>query len=309
MSHHHTHGHSHHHHHHHHHHDVGNNYNGIFLLGIGLNVIFIVVEVLYGFIANSSALLSDAGHNVGDVMGLVFAWSAFWLSKKKPTLRYSYGYKKSTILISVLNAVILFVAIAFILRDAIDKFIHPQPVGGTEVMIVAAIGVVINGLTAILFIKNQKDDLNIKGAFLHMAADALVSLAVVVAGLIIKLTGHNWIDPVMSIIIVIVILGGTWRLFIDSLNLALDGVPRHVDAQKIATTISEQQGVIKLHDLHIWALSTSENALSVHIVVNENADPNLLGNLQHLIREQFKIKHTTIQIEREDEHLHCEVCC
>ncbi len=306
MSHHH-HGHSHHHHG--HSHAVGNNYNGIFLLGIGLNIAFIVVEVIYGFIANSSALLSDAGHNVGDVMGLVFAWFAFWLSGRKPTSRYSYGYKKSTVLISVLNAVILFVAIAFILRDAIDKFIHPQPVGGTEVMIVAAIGVVINGLTAILFIKNQKDDLNIRGAFLHMAADALVSLAVVVAGLTIKLTGYNWIDPIMSIVIVIVILGGTWRLFIDSLNLALDGVPRNIDIQRIVSTLNAQKGVAEIHDLHVWAISTSENAMSVHIVAEKDADSHLLAHLQHIIYEQFKIKHTTFQIEKEDDHLHCDVCC
>ncbi len=303
---------SHHHHshgHHSHSHAVGNNYNGIFLLGIGLNIAFIIIEVIYGFIANSSALLSDAGHNVGDVMGLVFAWFAFWLSGRKPTSRYSYGYKKSTILISVLNAVILFVAIAFILRDAIEKFIHPQPVGGTEIMVVAAIGVLVNGLTAVLFIKNQKDDLNIRGAFLHMAADALVSLAVVVAGLTIKLTGYNWIDPIMSIVIVIVILGGTWRLFIDSLNLALDGVPRNIDIQRIVSTLNAQKGVAEIHDLHVWALSTSENAMSVHVVAEKDADSHLLAHLQHIMHEQFKIKHTTIQIEKEGDHLHCDVCC
>ena len=208
-------------------------YGKAFAIGIGLNIAFVAVEIIFGLIANSSALLADAGHNASDVLSLVFAWTATWLATLKPRGKYTYGLRKTTILVSILNALLLFGAVALIARDAIGKFENPEPVAGTQVMIVAGIGVFVNTITALLFMKGQKDDLNIKGAFLHMAADAGVSLGVVVAGLFINLTGKQWIDPVMSLLIIMVILWGTWRLFIDSLDLALDAVPKHIDIEKV----------------------------------------------------------------------------
>ncbi|MCT4647064.1 MAG: cation diffusion facilitator family transporter [Carboxylicivirga sp.] len=290
-----------------HHHHGSNNYNKSFALGIGLNVIFIAVELFYGFIANSSALIADAGHNASDVLGLIFAWFAIWLASKKPQKRYSYGFKKSTILISLLNAVLLFVAVFFIAWDAIGKFYNPEPVGGKQVMIVAGIGVIINTLTALLFIKGQKDDLNIKGAFLHMAADAAVSLGVVIGGLLIKQTGAQWIDPLMSLLIVLVILWGTWGLFIESINLALNAVPRNIDYKRVEQKLLGNKDVTELHDLHIWALSTNENALSVHLVANTNNTDALLIEVRKMLESEFHLHHTTIQIEK-NSNLHCHDC-
>ena len=292
----------------HHHNHSTNNYNKSFALGIGLNVIFIAIELFYGFIANSSALIADAGHNASDVLGLVFAWFAIWLASKKPKNRYSYGFKQSTILISLLNAVLLFVAVFFIAWDAIGKFKNPQPVGGTQIMIVAGIGVVINTLTALLFIKGQKDDLNIKGAFLHMAADAAVSLGVVVGGLLIKQTGALWIDPIMSLLIILVILWGTWGLFIESINLALDAVPRNIDYKMVEQNLLDIEGVEELHDLHIWALSTNENSLSVHLIAKENDNDALLKKVKEMLEEKYNLHHTTIQIENGSSDIHCHDC-
>lgn len=284
------------------------NYNKAFAIGIGLNITFVAVEVFYGIIANSSALLADAGHNASDVLGLVFAWFAIWMSKKKPTRLYTYGFKKTTILISVLNAFLLFGAVIVIGWDAIGKFKNPEPVAGTQVMVVAGIGVFINSITALMFLKGQKDDLNIKGAFLHMAADAGVSLGVVISGLLIVKTGLQWIDPIMSFIIIIVILWGTWKLFIESIRLALDAVPSNIKLDKVKSTILDINGIIDFHDLHLWALSTNENALSVHIITSSKASNNILSTLQKTLADKFNIKHVTIQVEQENENLNCEEC-
>ncbi len=273
------------------------NYSRAFALGIGLNLIFIAIEIIYGLLANSSALLADAGHNASDVLGLVFAWFAIWLAKQRPKGRFSYGFKKSTILISMLNAILLFIAVGIIGWDAIQRFQNPQPVGGTQVMIVAGIGVVINTLTALLFIKGQKDDLNIKGAFLHMAADAAVSLGVVIAGLLILKTGLNWIDPLMSLIIIVVIVIGTWRLFVDSLRLALDAVPRHIKIDEIKNHLLSIDNVDSIHDLHIWAISTTEAALTVHIDLKEPATADFIPGLRKYFKEKYKITHITIQLD------------
>ncbi len=274
------------------------NYNRAFAVGIGLNLLFVGVEIFYGLLANSSALLADAGHNASDVLGLVFAWFAMWVAAKKPKGRYTFGYKKTTILISVLNAVLLFGAVGAIGWDAAGKLSNPDPVAGTQVIIVAIIGVVINTITALMFIKGQKDDLNIKGAFLHMAADAAVSLGVVIAGVIIVNTGWNWVDPVMSFIIIAVIMWGTWRLFIDSVNLALDAVPKRVDADKVREYILSKENVVDMHDFHIWAMSTTQIALTAHIVVKEIPDNEFLSLLQSEINKEYKISHTTFQIEK-----------
>ena len=285
------------------------NYSKAFAIGIGLNITFIAVEVFYGLIANSSALLADAGHNASDVLGLIFAWFAIWLASKKPKGKYTYGYKKTTILISVLNSLLLFAAVIAIGWDAFGKFKNPEPVGGTQVMIVAGIGVVINTLTALMFVKGQKSDLNIKGAFLHMAADAGVSLGVVIAGLLITKTGLQWIDPIMSFIIIIVILVGTWRLFIDSINLALDAVPKHIKIDEVRNFLLSKNGITDLHDFHIWALSTSEVALSAHLITESKMEDNFIAKLQEDLDHEFGINHTTFQMENKYIEEECNTNC
>lgn len=274
-----------------------NDYSRAFALGIGLNIAFVAVEIIYGLIANSSALLADAGHNASDVLGLVFAWTASRLATIKPKGKYTYGLRKTTILVSILNALLLFGAVTAIGWDAVAKLYNPEPVAGTPVMIVAAIGVVINTLTALLFMKGQKEDLNIKGAFLHMAADAGVSLGVVVAGLLINITGLQWIDPITSFLIIAVILWGTWNLFTDSVDLALDAVPKQIDVDKVRDFLLSQKGVQNVHDLHIWAMSTTKVALSVHIITSVQTDSSFIQEIQESLHEKFNIGHTTIQIE------------
>jgi len=280
-----------------------------FAIGIALNIIFVAIEIIYGLIANSSALLADAGHNASDVLGLAFAWAAAWLASLKPSGKYTYGLRKTTILVSILNAILLFGAVTAIGWDAVIKLQNPQPVGGTQIMIVAGIGVVINTITALLFIKGQKDDLNIRGAFLHMAADAGVSLGVVVAGLLILLTGKLWIDPVMSFIIIAVILWGTWRLFSDSVNLALDAVPKNINVEKVRSFIEEKEGVENLHDLHIWAMSTTQVALTAHLVMPNGNNDRFITDLQKELSEKFNIGHTTFQIENSDLQQLCDTDC
>ncbi|MCK9628587.1 MAG: cation diffusion facilitator family transporter [Bacteroidales bacterium] len=274
-----------------------NDYSRAFALGIGLNIAFVAVEIIYGLIANSSALLADAGHNASDVLGLVFAWTASRLATIKPKGKYTYGLRKTTILVSILNALLLFGAVTAIGWDAVEKLYNPEPVAGTPVMIVAAIGVVINTLTALLFMKGQKEDLNIKGAFLHMAADAGVSLGVVVAGLLINITGLQWIDPITSFLIIAVILWGTWNLFTDSVDLALDAVPKQIDVDQVRDFLLSQKGVQNVHDLHIWAMSTTKVALSVHIITSVQTDGSFIQEIQESLHEKFNIGHTTIQIE------------
>lgn len=278
-----------------------------FAIGIGLNITFVIVEVVFGFIANSSALLADAGHNASDVLGLVFAWTAAWMATIKPKGKYTYGLRKTTILVSILNAILLFGAVAIISWNAIEKLKDPEPVVGTQIIIVAAVGVIINTLTALLFLKGQKNDLNIRGAFLHMAADAGVSLGVVVAGLLIIITGKQWIDPVTSLIIIFVIVWSAWKLFTASIDLALDAVPKHINIQKVNAFLLNNKEVKSIHDLHIWALSTSQVALSVHLVVPNGTDDNFLAELKEEIDHKFGIKHITIQIENDD--IDCETVC
>ncbi len=291
----------------HNHHSTASGYHRSFSVGVALNLIFIAVELFYGFIANSSALIADAVHNTGDVFGLLLSWIALWLAGKTPRKsRYSYGYKKSTILISVLNALILLFAVGFILWDALSKFKNPELVGGMQVMFVATIGVIINGFTALMFVKGQKKDLNIKAAFLHMAADALVSVGVIVSGILIYYTDFNWIDPLSGILIAILIIWGTWSLLIDSVNLALDAVPRNINIDEVRESLLQHPQITALHDLHIWALSTSENALSVHVISIGNVQNKLIEEIQELLMKKFHLLHTTIQIERGEEDLKCK---
>ena len=280
-----------------------------FAIGIVLNVVFVGVEIVYGLMANSSALLADAGHNASDVLGLAFAWTASWLATFKPRGKYTYGLRKTTILVSILNAILLFGAVIAIGWDAIGKLQSPQPVGGKQIMIVAGIGVVINTFTALLFVKGQKEDLNIRGAFLHMAADAGVSLGVVVAGLLILVTGKLWIDPVMSFIVIAVILWGTWQLFSDSLNLVLDAVPKNIDLEKVRQFIESKKGVENLHDLHVWAMSTTQIALTGHLVMPEGNDDNFILVLQNELKNKFNIGHITFQIENMNLEKECKTDC
>ncbi len=280
-----------------------------FAIGIGLNIVFVVIEVVYGLMANSSALLADAGHNASDVLGLSFAWAAAWLATIKPKGKYTYGLRKTTILVSILNALFLFGAVVAIAWDAYRKFQNPEPVAGMQVMIVAGVGVVINTFTALLFVKGQKHDLNIRGAFLHMAADAGISLGVVIAGLLISLTGILWIDPLTSMLIVAVVLWSAWRLFTESIDLALDAVPKNINAEEVRDFLLSKDGVIDLHDLHIWAMSTTQVALTVHLIMPEGQTDNFISGLQKELQHKFGIKHTTFQIENKRIQNECANDC
>ncbi len=280
-----------------HNHEV-KDFGRAFAAGIALNIIYIVLEVIYGLIINSLALIADAGHNLSDVLGLVIAWVASRLVKKSATDKYTYGYKKSSVLAAFLNSMILIGAIGIIVWEAVKRFSEPQPVEGTTMMIIAGIGVIINAATAALFFSGRKDDLNIKGAFLHMAADAAISLGVVIVGLILTFTELYWLDPVISIIIAIVIFRGTWDLLKDSTSLALDAVPKEINKEGVEFYLDSLEEIESFHDLHIWAMSTTETALTVHLVGNRQANRNkLIKKISDDLRHDFKIVHTTIQIE------------
>lgn len=290
-----------------HKHSHNTNYNKAFAFGIALNIIYVVVEFSYGLAINSMALIADAGHNLSDVLGLVLAWVASYLAKSSPTKTRTYGLRKSTILAALFNAVILLIAVGAITVEAIRKFIDPEPVAGNIIMIVAGIGVVINTLTALLFISGRKKDLNIKGAFLHMAADAAVSLGVVLAGLAISITHLYWIDPVISLIIVVVITIATWGLLKESFFLSMDAVPKEIDYDKVEKYLNSVKGVKEIHDLHIWAMSTTEIALTVHLVIPDHRKDDLfLKNLCNELHNRFGIEHSTIQIEENHQTNICD---
>ncbi len=290
---------------HNHHHEI-NNYNRSFAIGIALNVIFVIIEVSYGLVADSLALIADAGHNLSDVMSLMLAWGASYLATKHPTHTRTYGLRKVTIMASLLSTVLLFVALGGIAWESIERLSSPQPVNGTIIIIVAAIGVVINTATALLFVKGQKHDLNIRAAYLHMAADAAISLGVVIAGIAIMLTGWLWLDPAISLGIAVIILFGTWRLLKDSIDLSIDAVPQGIDVTLIKSYLSGMENVSDIHDLHVWALSTTETALTVHLVTNcELIDNCFLQEIQEHLHHHFNISHTTIQIENEAGDYNC----
>jgi len=292
---------------HNHNHSV-KNYNKAFTFGITLNIIFVVIEAFYGIVAGSLALVADAGHNLSDVLGLFIAWGASVLATKSPTEKRTYGFRRVTILASLSSAILLLVALGGIAFEAFERLASPQPVEGLVIIVVAAIGVLINTITALLFISGQKQDLNIKGAFLHMAADAAVSLGVVIAGFVILQTGLLIIDPVLSLVIVVIILIGSWSLLRDSVNLSIDAVPKNINTSEIYKYLSEIKCVTEIHDLHIWALSTTETAITVHLVTNQKLlDNQFLHKIQHDLHEQFGIDHPTIQIENEDEDNNCHL--
>ncbi|MBK3405186.1 cation transporter [Methylorubrum populi] len=269
-----------------------------FAIGIALNVGFVVVEATYGVLGSSVALLADAGHNLSDVLGLIVAWVAVILSKRAPTSRFTYGMKGSSILAALFNALFLLVAVGAIAWEAVQRFAEPAPVAGKTVMIVAAIGILINGVTAWLFASGRKGDINIKGAFLHMAADAAVSAGVVVAGLVILYTGWTWLDPVVSLCIVAVIVWSTWGLLRDSLRMSLAAVPPGLDPAAVRRHLEELAGVAAIHDLHIWPMSTTEVALTAHLVMPGGPPGDaFLMRAAGEMRERFGIGHVTLQVE------------
>jgi cobalt-zinc-cadmium efflux system protein len=269
-----------------------------FAIGITLNLGFVLLEGFYGFLSNSMALLADAGHNLSDVLGLVVAWGASVLVKRAPTARFTYGLRGSSILAALFNAIFLLVAVGAIAWEAIMRLGAPEPVAGKTVMVIAAIGILINGLTAWLFMSDSKDDINVRGAYLHMASDALVSAGVVAAGLLMLVTGWLWLDPVVSLVISAVIVWGTWSLLKDSLTMSMAAVPSHIDPAKVRSWLSERQDVASIHDFHIWPLSTTETALTCHLVMPKGHPGDAF--LHHLCEElshHFKIHHATFQIE------------
>ncbi|MCE4226294.1 cation transporter [Methylobacterium sp. C25] len=273
-----------------------------FAIGIALNVGFVAIEATYGVLANSVALLADAGHNLSDVLGLVVAWAATVLAKRAPTSRYTYGMKGSSILAALFNAVFLLVAVGAIAWEAIQRFGEPAPVAGKTVMIVAAIGIAVNGVTAWLFASGAKGDINIKGAFLHMAADAAVSAGVVLAGLVILYTGWTWLDPLVSLGIVAVIVWSTWGLLRDSLTLSLAAVPPGIDPDAVRRHLQGLPGVVAIHDLHIWPMSTTETALTSHLVIPAgHPGDDFLMRVASQLKETFGIGHTTLQVETSTE--------
>jgi cobalt-zinc-cadmium efflux system protein len=273
-----------------------------FLIGTVLNLGFVVVEAGYGIAANSMALLADAGHNLSDVLGLLVAWGAARLTKRTPTERFTYGMRKSTVLAALFNAVFLLIAVGAIILEAVQRLSSPEPISGTTVMTVAAVGVAVNGITAWLFARGSKGDINIRGAFLHMAADAVVSLGVIVAGFIILQTGWVIVDPIVTLAIAAVILLSTWSLLRDSVSMSLDAVPAGIDPVRVEMTLRGLPGVAKVHDLHIWPMSTTEVALTCHLVMRRwPSDPSFLGEAADLLKARHKIDHSTIQIETSPE--------
>ena len=294
-----THNHSHddHHTHEHGHHHAPSSFNRAFAIGISLNISFVLIEAFYGWQAQSLSLLADAGHNFSDVIGLVLAWAAIFFGTLAGNDRRTYGWKRASILAALLNAVLLLVAMGAMTWEAIQRLQHPVAVEGYTMIWVAGIGVVINGITAWLFMRGSHNDINIRGAFLHMLADALVSFGVVVAGLAYIVCGWLWLDPVMSLLIAAVIISGTWRLLSQSLHLSLDGVPEHIDLAAVRQYLLSLTGVTAVHDLHIWAMSSSEVALTVHLVMpSAHHDDEFLQHLSHELHEHYHIDHATIQI-------------
>ena len=284
---------------HHHHHGDQNNHGRAFVIAIALNVAFVVIESAYGFMANSTALLADAGHNLSDVLGLLLAWSAAILARKVPSGRYTYGLRSTSILAALANAMFLLVASGAIVWEAIQRFSQPPVVAGMTVTLVAGAGIVINGLSAWLFVKGSKGDLNIRGAYLHMAADTAVSLGVVVAGVLMMFTGWFWLDPVTSLLIVAVIVAGTWGLLRESLQLALNAVPAHIDVSEVEAYLRQCPGVTDIHDLHIWGMSTTESALTVHLVMPEGYPGDaFMDVIMRTLNERFSVHHSTLQVEQ-----------
>lgn len=273
-----------------------------------MNVIFIILEIFYGILSNSMALISDAGHNFSDVLALIFSWIAIRLSQRKPTLKFTYGFRRSTILIAILNTILLLIALGIIFWETIQRIGEPQVIDSLNVIIIAAVGIIINSGTAWLFIKGKKHDLNIRSAFIHFVADALVSFGVVIAGVIMWFTGMVWIDAVVSLGIIAIILVSSYKLLIDSVSLALDAVPENINISQVREYFSAIPEVKGIHDLHVWALSTKDTALTVHLETDSLTDITFIAKIQQELRENFGIGHSTIQVEFGGQSALCTDC-
>ena len=288
----------------HHHHDhahahahPGQRHDRAFAIGAALNIGFVAAEAVFGLLANSMALLADAAHNLGDVLGLLLAWGAAWLARRPPTRRRTYGWGRSSILAALINATILLIGVGAIAVEAVRRLVAPEPVAETTVMLVAAAGIVVNGATALMFLRGRAADINIRAQFLHMAADAAVSAGVVVAGLLILLTGWQWLDSLTSLAIGVAIVVTTWGLLRESVALAMDAVPGGVAHDDVQNYLASLPGVIEVHDLHIWGLSTTETALTAHLVCDGDANERSLHDVTHDLRDRFGIGHATLQVE------------
>ncbi len=291
------------------HHHAPANLNRAFGVGIVLNLAFVAIEAFYGWSINSLALLADAGHNLSDVAGLLLAWVGAWAANLRPSTRYTYGWKRASIVAAVLNALLLLLAMGALAWEAIRRLATPQSTEGWTIIAVAGVGMVVNTATALLFMRDQGDDLNIRGAFLHMLADALVSFGVVLGGLLYLWQSWRWIDPVMSLAIAAVIVWGTWGLLRQSVHLLLDGVPERIDMQLVRQHLRALPGVVDVHDLHVWALGTSEVALSAHLVLGPTACDiaAVLRQAENTLHEQFNIRHATLQLEPASYAIHCNL--
>jgi cobalt-zinc-cadmium efflux system protein len=277
---------------------IRDNHSGnAFKAGISINLIFILVEAFFGFISNSMALIADAGHNLSDVLALVFSWIAVILSQRQPTLKFTYGFRRSTILVALLNTILLLLAVGFIIYETIGRIRKPLDINAENVMIIASIGIGVNAFTAFLFIKDKSRDINIRSTFTHFVADALVSLGVVIAGIFIALTGLKWIDSLVSFAIIAAILYSSYKLLIDSVNLALDAVPENIEIDLVREYLANQKEVTGVHDLHIWSLGTTDAALTVHLVTSVQTDVAFITSVQQYLHKQFNIEHSTIQVE------------
>ena len=282
------------------------NFNAAFAIGIMLNIAFVAIEGFYGWKVDSLALLADAGHNLSDVIGLVLAWGGVLAGKLQPDARHTYGWKRASILAAFINALLLLVAMGSLAWEAFHRLQSPQPIESVTIMLVAGIGIVVNTATALLFMRGRKSDLNIRGAFVHMAADAAVSAGVVVAALIMMRTGWLWLDPAVSVVIAIIIAVGTWGLLRDSVNLALDAVPEGIEPDEVQAYLAQLPGVTAVHDLHIWGMSTTHVAVTAHLVKPGVADDDaLLAEASRGLHDRFGIEHSTLQVERSEDVANC----
>jgi cobalt-zinc-cadmium efflux system protein len=290
------------------HHHAPADFGWAFAVGVGLNAAYVLAETIWGFSAHSVALLADAGHNLGDVIGLAGAWLAVWLGRRRPSGRYTYGLRRSSILAALANAVLLLVVTGGIAWQAILRLISPEPTDGRVILVVAIAGIVVNGIAAGLFLSGRQGELNVKAAFTHMAADASLAFGVAVAGAIIMVTGWLRVDPAVSLLISLIIVIGTWSLLRDSVNLSLDAVPTGIDQDEVGSYLRAQPGVSEVHDLHIWAMSTTETALTVHVVREDAAaDGRLLDRITREVHERFGIGHATVQFETAETAHRCEL--
>ena len=285
-----------------HHHHVPADYGRAFAFGIALNLGFVIVETIFGFIADSVALVADAGHNLSDVLGLIVAWAGASMARRSRSPRFTYGLKKASILAALINSLFLLLAVGAIATEAVHRLIEPTTAHAPTVIAVAAVGIVVNGLTALLFVRGRAHDINIRAAYLHMTADAGISAAVVVAGLLILWTGQQWVDPVMSLAIAAVILWGSIGVLKESVGMSLAGVPEGIDIDEVEQALSDLDGVEGVHDLHVWPLSTTETALTAHLVAPGGSNDLLLRRAREMLHARFHIDHCTIQVERRDAH-------